>query len=276
MAIQFEWLSGDNSASISNGAYSVTRSGIATGLAAFDPDERTLRVTEDAQCPQLGDLHPYYDSGNLRVSDLRVNLIDGDKADVSVTYTTPSFSIIQSEPDPVNNPRAQAAGATEIGGSVLSDTTNTDKDGTRLSVSYLVTEIKQSDGSSVPLESSFTDTQHPEVEIFRPQMVLRKSTYQAASPFATAASYVGRVNSGIVWGFAARTLLCRNITGRYEGDGTQYLVEYEFEYRASTWDVRIQYTDSVTGQVPANVTSSGNKLVRIYPEIDFNSLGLTF
>jgi hypothetical protein len=139
------------------------------------------------------------------------------------------------------------------------------------------------DSSGDPLKVYYTDPSgtvyDDEVHLLVPQphTVLEIERIESGSPLATAAQYVGSVNSDSFEGGDANTWMCRSISGESLGSG-QYRVSYTFEYDPNTWQEIYAFRDTVTRRTPSDVAPSTGNDHGIYtytpPQQEFGTLGL--
>lgn len=119
-------------------------------------------------------------------------------------------------------------------------------------------------------------TQGTEVDKQLPTVVFKYRRRETQRPFTRAVDYVGKVNLSSFEGKATRTVLCTSINGDSDDGGVTYLVDYEFQFLAETWDALVYWIDPDTNRPPSDlVVNVGYKRVQIYDTIDFDNLDLT-
>ena len=208
------------------------------------------KVVNALACPGLpfiGWPHPYLP--NTYLEEITVAAVTGSTVHLRLHYANPSK-------------RANAESPTiEYGSSMTQLSVNTDKEGTKLSVTY--------GGVS----------QRGIVSIAATEKHLVYHRIETSDPEAKWFEYDGAVNS-ITWrGKAARTWFCV-IRASSSNNGVTWEVTYEFYYRDSyrsdvveTWDARVAYNDPATGRPPDDVVEgTGVKNFRCIKEKDFNLL----
>lgn len=228
--------------------------------------------------PRPGDAHPI--QNGVSVLSLRAEIVSGDIARVRADYGVPTDDTATAGAD---------AGTIDMSGSVQSEVVTTDQRGKPITVSY-DTNVIDINGDSVPV----TDVKGVELEVLRPQLVLRYTRIERRSPGRKALQYLGRVNSRAIWGGGARDWLCTDYSSTTIDRGQGYRVSYEFtappggltERRRATfgnaggragggWDSPATYISDVTGAPPIDlVPGEGLKIIQCYPRADFSRLRL--
>jgi hypothetical protein len=156
--------------------------------------------------------------------------------------------------------------------------------GVKVRISSAASQVAiDKDSSGNPLKVYYTDPSgavyDDDVHLLVPQphTVLEIERIESGSPLATAAQYVGSVNSDSFQGGAANTWMCRSISGESLGSG-QYRVSYTFEYDPNNWKEIYAFRDSVNRRTPSDVAPSMGNDHGIYtytpPQQTFGSLGL--
>lgn len=237
-------------------SYEITRVFDVTGLEAAISGQIEEALTH-ASIPQLGTAHPSA-TGLVCIKQNAAPLAKANAVRVTCTYGVPeAIDLPPSESEP---------GIIEVGASLVGKETQVDNLGTSLTVDYT--------GAPEPPHSQ---VQLATVTIEAPQVVLREERRESNDPSAKAVANVGYVNSATIWGYSARTLLCRAIRGVSRDGGDSWVVTYEFQYNPDTWDVTIYFKDDETGRVMNGVTAGdGIETYEVYPEKSFASLNLSF
>lgn len=207
--------------------------------------------------PQKGEGHPYVPDVFVRSRD--AENIAPDTVRLTITWTPRNG--ISGQPDETD------PGVLTISSALVTTTTEVDRDGNAITVSYTPTTGER---------AGITDPQGGSVELQVPQLVARLERRERFAPTTKAATYTGRVNAGNWNGYPPRTWLAMPIEGTTSDGGLSYQVRYEFIHRPETWDARVAYIDPVTGKRPPDLVADvGIKSVRVYPEADFGPLGIT-
>lgn len=149
-------------------------------------------------------------------------------------------------------------------------TTNLDGQGNQITVSHTfpTDDPDFPDGNLI--------TQGGEVNVFIPQRTFTiRGIKNLARPWLLANSLIGRVNSTAWSGEGAREWLCTGATWKiHDRSGpNRYLMEFEFQHNAETWDPVVVFIDSRTSKPPPNLIEDvGFKKVIVLPEIPFESI----
>lgn len=251
--------------------YTQTRTFRVVGLDAIPGHSRMYVASTMVGVPLRGEAHPLLGGllGLVCVSR-RAVLVDVDKVDVVCQYAVPSVQ--QVVPTPDGPPQIE-------GGSVVERVaTERDRDGNPITVTYIVRDEAT--------QVSTPDTQTGEVEFFLP-MRTRKLTRLELGGISgisvlenKARTFVGTTNSTPWGGDAAGVWLCFGITFSSSDGGATYSVTYLFQAndRIHGWFSVAAYRDRSSGQIPGDADfgsdPGGLALVRVYPETDFNLLGV--
>lgn len=212
-----------------------------------DANARLVTALGCPGLPLIGAAHPALPLCYLE--EITVTAITGTTVKLRLHYSNPSK-------------RANAESPTiEYNSSMTSLSVNTDKDGTKMSVSYGGV-AKRGVASIASSEKNLT---YRRVE--------------TSDPYDKWLEFDGAVNS-IEWhGKAARTWFCV-IRASSSNNGVTWEVTYEFYYKDSyrsdvveTWDARVFWPDPNTGWPPDDVVEgTGIKNFRCIKEKDFNLL----
>lgn len=208
--------------------------------------------------PQRGDPHPAIPG--IIVTSITVSIEGPDTYRVQVSYGAPTYERREPDEDPVNNPPVLQISTTLQGA-----TTAKDIDGDQLFVDFVDDNGNQ-----------FTQSGEVELQIpFSMISIQRKERY---TPLYKSLEFSGSVNKNAIGDFAPRTLLI-DISGDTDDGGLSYNVTYNVQYNPRTWDAEIFFKDEETDRIHEDVNirnGNGYKRVRVYPEKDFNRLGLNF
>jgi len=249
-----------------HGWRTIKRIVIVDGLGeASDPGGWVAIMDEafDAAGISVGDAHP--DISTIYLQDAEVEALDKHQVKLTLTYARLDFRFISGFED----------GAVEVGASVIARETNKDKNGTEMFLSYSYPKGYQRSPHDTPLtEASEADVQGHMATVMWPQVVWtvnQVETISKADLKTKAKTYVGKVNSGVWDGCAAGTVLCMRIQGRSTDGGVHFNVQYEYEYRAETWDhIALYIRDN--GKPPPETDANSLKTYRLQSEADFSSL----
>jgi hypothetical protein len=238
-----------------------TRKFLVTGLSD-QPHKKLYQASLLPGIPQRTQVHPSIPG--LVVSSVSVRPVPGSAAMawVSVAYESPTKN--------TTTPSEFANTEIEVGATVSALDTSVDKDGNEM-VLYHTQETTDEDGNVITKE---LPPQPGKASVQEPNPYI---SFQRREPIPfdidKSINNVGHVNKVQWYGSSPRTWLCTAIRARLDGDAFQ--VSYEFQYRARTWDVELVYTDPSTGAPVADaVEDVGRAKFQIYPEADFNRLGI--
>lgn len=238
-----------------------TRTFFVTGLAGA-AHARLYNASITSGVPRRGEPHPSIPL--IYVTDVKVS-VDEVGAKVAVTYAQPTYQ--QREPNETEKPTIQ------VGSTVQESTTSKDKDNKLIKVNFSYKPVDE-DGNQGAL---VTDEYVPVLSIQVGQAAIEYQRQESNNPLPKAIKYVGKVNSILIGGFAARTLLCTGIEGQSNDGGVTYSVSYRFQYNPKTWDAEFYYIDTESGQPHKDVTinpANGYGIAKIYIEIDFSALNV--
>lgn len=208
----------------------------------------------------IGNQHP--DISYLCLRRIQPEGMANDTIKLTCLYT--KYSILS----PFNKRRAN--NSVRVGASLIQETTDRDKDGGKLYVSYIYPATYYK-----PDYQSKADSIVVNATVLRPQVRWNKFKIETASPENKAADYVGSVNLSTWRGKPARTWMCTEIMGESFDEEETFEVQYEFQYNPNTWDDVISYIRE-DGKTPEDLIDDvGRKVKRIKPEMNFNNLNLT-
>ncbi len=223
-----------------------------TGVGAISAHARItaayaeLISVETRRCV-IDDQHPTGEDSYLE--EVTPEAVDQDKITFGLKYKPPEANETVGE---------EAGSIVEVGASVIQVETNKNAAGNVMFVSF---EDNDQGGF---------------VSKFVPNTTISITRREFVSPGTKARNYVGKVNSsgwGLDSGAQARTWLCTGITGRSIDGGETYEVNYQFQYRAETWDETLVYIDPTTGRPPNGVSDEdGINSYIIYQTTNFNNI----
>jgi hypothetical protein len=219
----------------------------------------------------IGDQHPIFPQYNLVAIDGQHDGPTSVKVSLSWEYRFPEIQY-------------------EINATVVNEQTNLDKDGEVITVSYTYpdTYIERPDlVGSTDTTSLNVDKYYPETSL----TVTRQESITGVNLVEKSRAYTGTVNETgwtLIPASLPRDWLCTGITGSSSDNGKTYAVRYSFSYRQTTyyvppagstnppqiirgWDKQVIFEDPRTDEPPADAEVS---VYKIYPETDFNALGL--
>ena len=157
-----------------------------------------------------------------------------------------------------------------IGATVQEVETTFDKDGN-------VIEIADPDNANLKQAGT--------VRVQKPNIVVRFARQEEdPEPETLAVTYVGKINKNKFLGLNPRKVLCTAIEADSKDGGKNYDMRYEFQIDMDEWKATIGFIDEATGTVKSvksgdarvapTIANGGLKTVYVYPEADFNALGL--
>jgi hypothetical protein len=175
----------------------------------------------------------------------------------------------------------------ETGSTVINDQTNLDKDGNIITVSYTYPDDYKYNPELASKEfttSVLVDKLVPETTL----TITRQEQITGKQLTTKSLTYAGTVNesSWELAGTGPRTWICSGITGISQDNGATYTVRYSFVYRPEKsiknpdtgaitprqgWDREVVFVDPQTNEPPSDALPD---VFKIYPETNFNSLGL--
>lgn len=243
-----------------NGVTAV-RKFLVTGLTS-QPSGRTLEALNVVGIPRRGQTHP--NLGGIVVKSVSAVPVQDSpsKAFVVVTYAAPTYN--------TQAPSKTAKPTYRLGGSTSDFETSQDKDGKQM----VLTHTKKTQDEDGNIVDEVLPPQPAKVTIQKPQAYLSCERPEPLPvDYKALFSYIGCVNKAQFQGFPARSWLCTAIDVDETGDRAN--VSYQFQLNFDTWDARLVYIDPATGAPVENpVEGKGIKSFRVYPEADFNQLGI--
>ena len=248
------------------------------GLRYKSPASWMHEALHASGLPRPGEAHPV--QTGVQVLGLNAERVTADIARVRVSYGVPTDGSALAGADP---------GTIDIAATTQVEVVSTSQYGVPIQVSY-TSVVLDSDGN----EAQVTEAKGVEVEVYRPQIVLRYTRMETRSPGSKSRAYLGSVNSRSIWNGGARDWLCTDYSSSTEDRGLTFRVNYEFtgapgglsQRRRATlgnaggrgaggWDAQAIFIDSATGAPPVDlVAGKGIKTVQVYPQIDFSGLRL--
>ena len=238
-----------------------TRKFIVSGLSS-QPSGRCLEALNVVGIPRKGQTHPNLASIVVKgVSAVPVQ-DSPRKAYVIVTYAAPTYN--------VQTPSQTAKPTYRSGSNVVDVETSEDKDKKQMVLTHTKKSVDE-DGNTV---DEVLPPQPAKVIVQRPQGYL---SCERPEPlpinYSRIWGYVGKVNSAPFKGYPARSWLCTAIDVDEAGDRGN--VSYQFSLKYDLWDARVVYIDPATSApVVDPVEGQGIKSFKVYPEAEFNQLGV--
>lgn len=198
------------------------------------------------------------------LADRHVKMTDVDKAEIELVYEN-GFRVDTME-DNIDDPFFGSLGG-EVRCSVQQKRSNLDYDGNQVTVSHTYPETDV----NFPGE---TIEQGGEFDFYDPQRSFAiHGIKQTNTPWLIANYIVGSVNSVEFSGEPPRYWLCVACNWKplaLNGGYHRYMMRFEFQFDADTWDPTVTFTDGVTGKPPADlVPGTGYKVVEKLPGVDF-------
>jgi len=194
----------------------------------------------------MGAAHPELSSAKIR--ERIVESIDKDKVRVRLVYRQYAGGYGQTQTD-----------TEEVGATVQQQETNLDKNGNVIHIAHNDTDYGKTTTKYVP------------------KVTFQVTKEEGTSPIATAASYVGKINSNNGWQVSGDQYkwLCTGIIGRSNDGGSTYLVTYSFEYDPDNWRQTLFHPDEITGEIdPESTDGDGFETWDVYDTANFGALGL--
>lgn len=246
-----------------------TRVITVTGITSAG-DQQFLDAMNAPNVGKLGDAHPKYPG--CRLEEIVPEAQGGGNFKLYEIYRGGAQ---------IDDPEDQVI---EVGTTLQMVSTNKDRDGTLVVVTY-----------GGPEASSDQYSQSPRMSVLRPHSTIRAERTESSSPGAKSQAYAGKVNGpnqfSLAGSAAARTWLCTAIVGRSYDGGETYRVSYDFEYAPTHtdefgetvggWDQESYWLDPETGRPPTTfcvdpeVYPLAKVIVKVYDEANFNNLNLT-
>lgn len=245
----------------------LTTGAVVTGLGG-NTDWNSLAEAMDAQnVPRYGDHLGDEDSPvySLVVHEREVTMND-DKDSASVVITYENSIGIDNLEDRFDAP-FMGLMMGEVRCNIQQKTSNLDNDGNQVVLSH---EYPMDD----PNFGGTTRYQGGEFNYFAAQRSFSIHGIKATNaPWAVANSIVGCVNIFPFSGEAARTWMCVAANWKPESnrDGiARYLMRFEFQFDADTWDPTVVYIDDSTGKPPVGlVPGFGIKTIQKHRAVHF-------
>ena len=233
-----------------------------------DPRMRKFEALNADGLPRGGEQHPF-PLQPLFCASRSVQLIDTDKAKVTCKF----------QPGTIDNvPPDEGAGSTlqiRVGTTVQEVETSLDVNGDTIRVSYDYIDIDEQGNQTVRNESQ-TGT----VKYQLPMTVVTLSRKETRDPLDKSRIFVGRMNSGSVFGDPAHWWLITKLEGESSNGGKSFNVTYEFQRKIGGWDPTVVFIDPDTGRPPEDIleqTLAGGDAIRtvqVLGEADFFALGI--
>lgn len=243
-----------------NGVTAV-RKFIVTGLSA-QASGRMLEALNVVGIPRRGQTHP--NLAGIVVKSVSASPCPDSKgsAYVVVTYAAPTYN--------TQEPSKTAKPTYRLGGNTTDFETSQDAKGNQM----VLTHTKKTQDEDGNVVDEVLPPQPAKVTIQKPQAYLSCERPEPIPVnFKSLMTYIGCVNSAPFQGFPARYWLCTAIDVDESGDRAN--VSYQFQLNFNTWDALLVYIDPATGAPVENpVEGKGIKSFKVYPEADFNQLGI--
>ncbi len=226
----------------------VVRIVYVTELTSGQPFLTAMEEAINAVGVAITDTHPDVPSGE---NPTYLWAIDGEAIDatqikLTLTYKhAESFYIAGIENNTI-----------EVGSSVIQEETNKDNNGDEMFVTYN------------------SDDQGHMATILYPQFtwsVNQREIWTKSYIKTRAKTYVGRVNSDVFDGLAARTVLCMRIHSRSTDGGVTWSTQFEYQYRPETWDHVAVYIKE-DGKPPSVTDGDSEKTYSVQKVVSFASL----
>ena len=220
--------------------------------------QKVVRALSAQGLPPLGAQHPEEPLATLVSIDLVT--IDRDSVQLELLYRTPQDSNITGG--------GQSDGivlGVQLTASTVLERTNTDARG-RLMTNRYIGPVQNTVGLIIVRKEV-------ELDVFRPQLIVRIAHRRPTIPKQLATDYIGAINADRWNGYAPNTWLCTNFDARRE-QGT-WIVNFEAMFRKQGW--RNRDVIKVNGEVPQfAVVGNGIAIHDPYERRRFQPLGLKF
>jgi hypothetical protein len=261
-----------------------------------DPSAKADLALRHPDVAALGERHPSIT--DLFCTNRSISFIDSTNARVDCQYSIPSFErgdLPEGSSGAVAVPGddSEATGSTDLGTITVAATgaefvTDLDVFGNQMFTAHTVklpvpaTETDFDEfGDPIPRsETTKKVVQVQRAQISIPSVVLRVQRMERGSPDQKARDFVGAINSKAIGMSGPRTWLCTRIDGTSNDGGDTYKVTYEFQYNRELWMFVGIWIDPTTDKpVPSkdfDAEGEEYKIFRVYPEHDFNLLGIKF
>jgi hypothetical protein len=186
--------------------------------------------------------------GELRLTQKTVTAISSTQVNVSLAYTSDETTRGQS-PDNPTLPTYR------VSARLVQDLVNVDVDGNPITVEYK------------------GDTQRVSVPVLVPQATITASRVETGiNPGNIVDALLGKVSRN-AWNGPAGRWLSISIEAESTDGMETWRMDYQFQRDMNLWKQRARYTlDS--GKVPIDLTDDGDKVIDLYEDYPFESLGL--
>lgn len=261
--VEFDKIKG-HGARFTRDGWEITRTAIVRGVSG-DGYER-IKTAYAAIGLAIGD--PYPGSLTCGLQEAMPTVIDNETIEFQLVYRDAVYSI---------NPTTKTE--IEVGASVTSATSNKDASGKLITVSYTYPTGYNFDIDPVTDKSRWegkTDEVGKELSFLLPQTTLSFRKRISYNPESEAINFVGKINSSLWRGYAAKTWLCTGIVGRSSDAGSTYDVTYSFQYDPDHyWKQHAVYIDPRAGVPPKDLAAgTGDKWIDMQNTANFNLLNL--
>lgn len=206
----------------------------------------------------LGDVHPCAGIGLVCVEKATRPAQDRENLIFTIDYVFRA-----------TDPEDSAGGAFAMAGSLADEKLNRDRAGAQVKLTHTYPATYKD-----PILAGNTRDQIAEFEAPRPTLLLRWSRLQTAFSTAWAnRAVLGKVNSAIIWGFAAEELLCTRM--EIEQANEKYREIFEFQHKSTGWTVPVVFLQEDDNRPVDNPAASAEADVDVYPTYDYSLLSLT-
>lgn len=248
MATKFNLREGETLLETSDGFVS-TRVGDVTGLAGRE-SAYLFKAARRRGVPKVGDQHP--DIPGIVCTRRGMKTVGADGVRITFTYSKLTTDMVGG---PVE---------VEFVGDTLNEETVFDIDGNLIQTKY----------TSFTAGTSSLTTRTHRMAIERPTFTVRLSSTRRNVPKILAADLTGAINAREWSGFPPLTWLIRSVSSSQQAVD-RHRVTVTATYRKTTWLGEVA-TD-VDGIIPEDATvTNGIRTVRVYQEVDFSRLGMSF
>ena len=228
--------------------YRVERIAIVSGVTG-SLDALLKNAIEDGQLPAYGDPHP-------SITGITLNSISGSPIGGGLYRVVLSYFKDTGAAQGSANATVRASATTAV------EEVGVDAAGNAMTTTF----------------SHANSTYEPRfvAEVEKPRVSFDFEWTEAAFPQSTIDTYLGKINSAVWNGYAAKTILCTGINVTQSGD--EYRVRMSLTHNPETWvfvaKIKPYYSTATTTDPSLDMTT-GTKKFDVYPAVDFTPLGLT-
>jgi len=251
MAVTIKFDLKDSTIKRTTGGTVLTRTALLDGVEASSTGEILSSALNDVSMPSIGDVYPFDD--NLHCIDISIERLASQKYRAVILYSDdPSVRVgIENASISVTSTVSESEVAFDKNGDAM----------------LVVHQYPVSGGTTVVRQAFKAAMQVPGINY--------EYRYLSTTPPVDLLPNVGSINSAVFNSHPAKTVLCTAVD--YNSAGSLYAVNIQFVYNREVFEfvgqLRPWKLDTVVTIGPGDVLT-GTATFDIYPETDFNSLGL--